>query len=587
MRLASDVMEERFMSFFSKHPFSSSQTSRRSIWNHLGCIMVMLGISLLSASIAKAQCPAVGADTNCGVVITILQAGNSPCSSAGCFTISNNQGPFDEIEDTLVGIVNSSNVPITSLVLTSGAGGADIFGFDNDGICGLSPNTGLPYVPVPAGCPFGPTGYEGPGTSFSNISADQTTGTVTFSPPIPANGGTAYFSLEDDLTAATACSTVINNTVPPAPGGGTDMDAAFTPNNGYTIAQAAQLCGFTGFNWLQTVTHLPDPSPFCENNQSLLILNPSPFCNQTSQSTIPYPIHLSSNWTPFNDPPPNGYTYGFFNSYPFYYPSATIAADEASGTGTLCIEKNAAGTCLEYDVSASGTILNIHDFPQDPCFPGGSLVNTAPCGSSVVPQAQAYVGFTTHLAGINADGSAKDLGIGFPWKDTYNGGSSGSISTGSIGMGPTTGAPSAVVVTGSNEITSYQYPLGVGITGINGNTISPPTSSSLALVPGNQVSTTASGIAYSRVNQTFDGTLTITNLSATATAGPIQIVLDSLTSGETLANATSSFGGSPFLTVPSIATLAPGQSASASAQFQDPSNNLTNFNPVLYSGSFN
>ena len=38
---------------------------------------------------------------------------------------------------------------------------------------------------TPAGCPFGATGYEGPGVSFSNIAADSTSGTVNFSPAIP------------------------------------------------------------------------------------------------------------------------------------------------------------------------------------------------------------------------------------------------------------------------------------------------------------------------------------------------------------------------------------------------------------------
>jgi hypothetical protein len=58
------------------------------------------------------------------------------------------------------------------------------------------------------------------------------------------------------------------------------------------------------------------------------------------------------------------------------------------------------------------------------------------------------------------------------------------------------------------------------------------------LVPLSQVATTASGLAYSRVSQTFDGSLTLTNLSAGAIGGPVQILFTGLSPGVTLANAT-------------------------------------------------
>src|SRR5437899_3239596 len=84
--------------------------------------ILILAILVISPERANAQCPAVGADTNCGVVLTILDigSGRGTCSATNCVTISNNQGPFDTIEDTLVGVVNNSNVPITSIKLTSG-----------------------------------------------------------------------------------------------------------------------------------------------------------------------------------------------------------------------------------------------------------------------------------------------------------------------------------------------------------------------------------------------------------------------------------------------------------------------------------
>jgi hypothetical protein len=61
--------------------------------------------------------------------------------------------------------------------------------------------------------------------------------------------------------------------------------------------------------------------------------------------------------------------------------------------------------------------------------------------------------------------------------------------------------------------------------------------------------------------------------------------LTRLTAGVTLANATGDFSGSPFLTVPAVASLAPGHSATVGVQFQDPSFGAINFTPLIYSGN--
>jgi hypothetical protein len=129
------------------------------------------------------QCPSVGADTGCAILLDI--------DKTGSLRVFNDptQGPYDTIEDTLVGVQNDSENPIASIPLS----GPDIFGFDGDGICGLSPITGQPFVPAPGACPFGPTGYEGPDTSFSTASVNS--GVVNF-PTNLASNTSAYFSLE-------------------------------------------------------------------------------------------------------------------------------------------------------------------------------------------------------------------------------------------------------------------------------------------------------------------------------------------------------------------------------------------------------
>jgi hypothetical protein len=111
-----------------------------------------------------------------------------------------------------------------------------------------------------------------------------------------------------------------------------------------------------------------------------------------------------------------------------------------------------------------------------------------------------------------------------------------------------------------------------------------------AAVPlsGDQLTTTASGLVFSRATRTFNGTVTITNTTTTNLTlnGPFHIVFTSLTSGVTLVGASGSFNGSPFLTVPGLSTLAPGQSTTVNVQFNDPAMARISFTPVTYSGSF-
>jgi hypothetical protein len=121
---------------------------------------------------------------------------------------------------------------------------------------------------------------------------------------------------------------------------------------------------------------------------------------------------------------------------------------------------------------------------------------------------------------------------------------------------------------------------GFGLVGVTGAYISSPIPVSLT-----QVVTTASGLAYSRVTQTFNGTVTIKNVSSSSIGGPFQIVFMSLPSGVTLTNALGTYKGNPYITV-NVVTLGPGQSATVSVQFSNPSNVTINVSPVIYSGGF-
>jgi hypothetical protein len=107
-----------------------------------------------------------------------------------------------------------------------------------------------------------------------------------------------------------------------------------------------------------------------------------------------------------------------------------------------------------------------------------------------------------------------------------------------------------------------------------------------AVLPS-QVAMTLSGLLYSRVSQTFNGTVTITNIGSSAISGPFQIVFFGMPANVTLVNATGNLSGTPYLTVPAVASLAPGQSATVSVQFKNPSNVTIDSTPVIYSGSIN
>ena len=126
------------------------------------------------------------------------------------------QPPFDNSDDTLVGFQNNGKVPVSSLPLSGSGIPIPPFAFDGDGICSGAYGNWAGS----AGCPYDQTGYGGPGVSFSNISSDQKSATVNFSPAIPPKGF-AYFSLEGPTSSivpapSTTPTLVITPTIGPS-----------------------------------------------------------------------------------------------------------------------------------------------------------------------------------------------------------------------------------------------------------------------------------------------------------------------------------------------------------------------------------
>ncbi len=131
--------------------------------------------------------PPIGFSTGCAYLVTVMDG-------ATTLLRDSTQLPVDGMGSaTLVGAQNSSSRPLTSLPIRGN--GAPILAFSGNGLC--------PIVPAPPGCPFGPTGFEGPGTSFIDISPDRASGTVVFNPPIPP-GGHAYFAVAGIVSASSS-----------------------------------------------------------------------------------------------------------------------------------------------------------------------------------------------------------------------------------------------------------------------------------------------------------------------------------------------------------------------------------------------
>lgn len=495
-------------------------------------VSVFLAAATCAASLA-AQCPAVGNDTACGFVITVTDGGTAisatgqpayaPVTEGGDFSVG-----------TLVGVINNSSVPIFSLTLNSPL---QIFYFTGYGIdtYGVQGN------------PYDTTGYGGPNAFFSNTDTLEQNGTVDFLTPIAPGGGTTFFSVANNLIAPTPCLNLINGAVARPTAAGTNISSTFTPNRGQTLSQAAAACGFTSFNWQQLITNLPLPNTFFDTN----------FNNLSA------PV-------PFNDPPPDGYTYQSpdYNAVllPVYFNIFTPSDFNLS---------------LAYNQTSYA--LNFSDNPADPCL-YGSVLNT--CG--VTSPQGAVLSFSTHLVGVigtDANATVQDTGIGFTWNDDFNGTSGGTGMLNSVRPVDAGSGTGGVTITGFNPHSNYVFPKSLRVTQVNGK--APGQALTAKLLSAPQVAVSASGLAYSRATKSFTGTVTITNKGTTAIAGPFQIVLLGLTQGATLDNAAGSFAGAPFVTVVGTPSLASGESVSIALRFTDPSMAAIHFSPATYTGGFN
>jgi hypothetical protein len=231
--------------------------------------------------------------------------------------------------------------------------------------------------------------------------------------------------LSNSITTSLINGSVLFGPLPPT------ITATFTPQpaGSVTIVQAANTCGYTNFDWQQTIYSNPI-------QDTVTAVKSSPECPAPQNKCVTPP--------PFLDPPLGGYKYeetlrdksgnliypNGDNAFPFYW-------DADPNSGELLKEE------------PDGFVLNFEDTPSDPCLlsslglPSVAYLTTSAirdaCGNSTAPKGS-YVGFTTHLVGIcgTAAGckssfvpgtetncitlqTCVDLKIGFNWISTFNG----------------------------------------------------------------------------------------------------------------------------------------------------------------------
>jgi hypothetical protein len=171
---------------------------RQSFW----IVLAGLGLLLNAATPVGAQVttqatfPPLGNDTlGPQFLITFNANGSITTSNGPGFS----QGPYDGSDDTYFGVINNGTTSLSSFNLMATGPPSDIFHFDLDGVVNpgfLGGTTG----PAAPGNPNDPTGYGGPGVTFSNYSGPLfNSGTVNFTPALPP-GGSAYFALEEAVS---------------------------------------------------------------------------------------------------------------------------------------------------------------------------------------------------------------------------------------------------------------------------------------------------------------------------------------------------------------------------------------------------
>ena len=300
-------------------------------------IAVGLIFGLGSAAAVKASstpaphithCPGTGQAPGCEILLVVSTDGTVIVKTGP------SAGQFGG-DGTLVGVVNDSRQAVHAVTVTEP--GSDLSGFDGGGICGRGHRSWAGS----ADCPFGPTGYEGPGTSFVTDPSLPDSAQIDFTNGLTP-GKSAYFSLKGALTSARfaavegALDFTVSASLPVLPSSSQDTHATYpdsvcstTKLNRYEAAAQAVEAYFTAEDAPDAATlleHFLDGSGTPMNfpsgsalSQQLLSNSQFQALNSSAQRALVTALNQGENTVRLAEPPlleislsqPNDLEYSF------------------------------------------------------------------------------------------------------------------------------------------------------------------------------------------------------------------------------------------------------------------------------------
>lgn len=350
------------------------------------------------------ECPALGEDTSCMQLIVITNGGATVYTNGPG---GGGQPYYDGSDDVLIGVVNQSTSSVSALNVT-GQSGTTPFAFDGDGGCQVTEPSGAPtWTNPPSGCPYGPTGFEGPDNTFSNYTSTSLTGTVDFNGPFKP-GDTTWFTLEGLLqgavpTVAKDTPTVTTNTPATAAYG-----ASLGPDVATVTGTATTVTGTVTFSLYTPTETNCSGTPFYTDT---VTLSGGQATSGTSKATTvagTYQWQAVYNGNPTNNSAPSmcGSEPVTVGAAPRVTPTVTTTPSPASGpvgtaftdTAVLTSTKNLTGTITfdlygPADLSCSGT-------PRVSTVRlGGTGTTVSTKSTSFTPTAPGTYEFVAHYSG--------------------------------------------------------------------------------------------------------------------------------------------------------------------------------------------
>ena len=196
-------------------------------------------------------CPQAAPSSRSGTLNTAYEgavAASGTCNQAFVFNadgtvriVAGNPYPFAGSKGTLIGVVNNTAAVLTHFQVTAPGASPAIFALDNNGICAYTPfpSNSQPCYPDSAGA----SNYAGSAISYTGVNAALDTGTINFSPGIPA-GGTGYFSLAGPATVSVVAAASLSQSFSPG-----SINSGGTSTLTFTIANPnAVALSLIGFN---------------------------------------------------------------------------------------------------------------------------------------------------------------------------------------------------------------------------------------------------------------------------------------------------------------------------------------------------